>query len=109
MTLKCSCGTTNRLPMLGATTARTRCGKCKHVFTPRELSKAVNEAPPARVPSISEFPFELERELDTPWDQDLESEAGSCEFLPDPQDSSFCLSCGLHKLDHGRSKRGDNE
>lgn len=45
MTLNCpTCGTTNRIPSIPST--KIRCGKCQHVFTPLELSKARPEVPP---------------------------------------------------------------
>lgn len=43
MLLDCRCGTKNRIPSLPKT--RVRCGKCRHVFTPAELVKAVHETP----------------------------------------------------------------
>jgi hypothetical protein len=46
MLVDCSCGTTNRIP--GASAKRHRCGKCKHVFTPQELTKARIEPPPPK-------------------------------------------------------------
>lgn len=54
MILTCTCGTNNRIPATGLTT-RVRCGKCKHVFTPRELVSAVPEAPPERPDPLAEF------------------------------------------------------
>lgn len=46
MLLDCSCGATNRIP--GASAKLHRCGKCKHVFTPAELTRARQEPPPPK-------------------------------------------------------------
>lgn len=44
MIITCSCGQLNRLPIQ---LTKTRCGKCKRIFTPRDLSRGVSEpAPP---------------------------------------------------------------
>lgn len=52
MLIDCSCGTTNRIP--GMSKVRHRCGKCKHVFTPQELTKARQEPAPPR-PSLADL------------------------------------------------------
>lgn len=85
MKLICKCGATNRLPSVP--NARIRCGKCKYEFKPTDLVKAVQESP-------KDF------ELAVQDDSDLFDEAGECEFMSDPEDKNFCLSCGLHKRDH---------
>jgi hypothetical protein len=53
MLLDCRCGSKNRIPGTGVQ-SRVRCGKCKHVFTPAELVRAVPEAPPPR-PSLEDL------------------------------------------------------
>lgn len=63
MILVCKCGVKNRIPSLPGG-KRIRCGTCKHVFTPAELTKATLEPPPVRLPQD----FELEREDDSPGD-----------------------------------------
>ena len=64
MTIKCTCGTTNRIPR--ELSARVRCGKCQHVFTPQELARnAKHEAPPA---------FELDRQPDIDEEEEFEGE-----------------------------------
>lgn len=51
--ITCACGTKNRIALRG----RSRCGKCKHVFTPTELAKAQVERPAT---------FGLEQQDDAP-------------------------------------------
>ena len=46
MIITCSCGVKNRLPKIPL--QRSRCGKCKHVFTIPELTRATIEPPPPR-------------------------------------------------------------
>src|SRR6266576_1391102 len=66
------CNTVCRLPKMP--TGKIRCGKCKRVFTPRELVKATPEAPPTPPPS----PFTLEQERDRPLDSPFEDPYWIC-------------------------------
>lgn len=108
MILVCpKCSASNRLPKVGTVPGvpmqRTRCGKCKHEFTPRELMKAKPEPKPER-PTIEDvFKLKTQGEITLEGifdDLDDLPEAGACDFLSDPEDPNFCLVCGLHKEDH---------
>jgi len=53
MLIDCKCGATNRIPGLSA--IKHCCGKCKHIFTPLELTKARQEPAPPRPDHSSLF------------------------------------------------------
>lgn len=85
--LTCSCGTKNRIT-LGV--VKTRCGKCKHVFTPAELTKATVEGMPR--PTMSEH---------EPCDTELTCTDDTCGWAGEPNDCTFgyngqarCPECG---------------
>lgn len=79
--LACRCGATNRI----ALGVRSRCGKCKHLFTPQELTKAKIEAPA----------YALEQEDDEPIVQcKCGWEGTEDEVDMDDQDRARCPDCG---------------
>lgn len=75
MKVTCTCGATNRLP--AAANKRIACGRCQHVFTPRELANATPEAPPP--PPAPDFSLEQE-------DDDVCPDCGNADCYGECQD-----------------------
>lgn len=90
------CGSKNRLMLGGPSVKRSRCGKCKHEFTPRELMKAVVERPAA-----PEFTGADDYDLEPTEDIEWECPEGACGWYGAAQDANTdanntltCPSCG---------------
>lgn len=99
MIITCRCGQKNRIPSLP--TARVRCGKCQHMFTPQELVKAVPEAPRAR----TAVPTEDDNDQEDPADVAI---CGKCKWTGsvddcemDDNDRYRCPDCNSSRLKNG--------
>jgi ribosomal protein S27AE len=91
MLIDCRCGQTNRVP--GASAKRMRCGKCGHVFTPQELTKArVEPAPPP--------PAGLQFDTDATHACNDDEDCG-WEGTEDELENKRCPDCGkrVHELE----------
>ena len=92
--LTCICGAKCRIT-LGP--HKSRCGKCKRVFGPRDLARAVPEGPPVRTwgpTGGSGDEFELEREADYVFECKDESCGWSGYAFDCEEDAMGDLKCG---------------
>jgi rubredoxin len=88
MLIDCGCGQTNRVP--GLSSKRMKCGKCGHVFTPKEMMKARHEPAPPR-PTLGDMMMSSD---DEPTHACNDDEECGWEGTAEELENGRCPECG---------------